>query len=86
MVSGTALPSEVRHRRMRVSPTWAANKVEGDAGFQNGIGVGVDINATEAVDPPLKRVAPPIGALRSGDEDGREDWRARRFCDAGRSG
>jgi hypothetical protein len=69
---------------MRVSPTWAIRRVEGEAGFQKGVAVGVEMSAVDAVDPPLNRVAPPIGALRSGEDDGR--CRVRKFCEAGRSG
>ena len=60
--------------------------VDGEAGCQNGVGDGVLMSATEAVEPPLKRVAPPIGALRSGEEEGRLEERCRRFCEAGFSG
>ena len=67
-----------------MSPTCAATSVEGVAGCQNGVGVGVEMSAIEAVLPPLKRVLPPMGALRSGDDDGWREW--RRFWDAGRSG
>jgi hypothetical protein len=49
-----ARPSDVRQRRMRVSPQCAVRRVEGEEGCQNGVGVGVEIRATEQVDPPLK--------------------------------
>lgn len=63
VVSGTALPSATRQRRILVSPQWAVTIVAGDAGFQKGVGVGVEIKAMEAVEPPWKRVWPPIGRL-----------------------
>lgn len=44
----------------RVSPTWAVMRVEGDAGCQKGVGVGVEIKAIEAVEPPRKRFGPPM--------------------------
>ena len=53
-VRGTAAPSETRERRMRVSPTWATTIVAVVDGCQKGVGVGVEISATEAVEPPLK--------------------------------
>lgn len=54
VVRGIARPSETRERRMRVSPQWAVTRVEGVEGCQNGVGVGVEIRAIEAVEPPLK--------------------------------
>lgn len=49
-----ARPSDVRQRRMRVSPQWAVRRVEGEEGCQKGVGVGVEMRATEQVEPPLK--------------------------------
>lgn len=54
VVRGMAAPSETRERRMRVSPQWAVMRVEGEEGCQKGVGVGVDIRATEQVEPPRK--------------------------------
>ena len=65
MVRGTALPSLTRQRRILVSPQWAVTIVAGEAGFQKGVGVGVEISAIEAVEPPWKRVWPPMGRLRT---------------------
>ena len=56
VVRGTARPSEVRERRTRVSPQWAVRSVDGVEGCQNGVGVGVEIRATDAVEPPLNGV------------------------------
>ena len=76
VVRGIALPSLTRQRRMRVSPQWAVIIVAGEAGFQKGVGVGVEIRAMEAVEPPWKRVWPPIGRRRT----------LERFWEAGREG
>ena len=54
LVKGTARPSEVCERRMRVSPQWAIAIVQVVAGCQKGVGVGVEMSATEAVEPPRK--------------------------------
>lgn len=73
---------------MRVSPTCAVISVDGLAGCQKGVGVGVEMSAIEAVEPPLKRVAPPIGAVRSGEEASRGDSLAFlcKFWECGSSG
>lgn len=55
------MPSRVRERRMRVSPQWAVKSVEGVEGCQNGVGDGVEMRATEAVEPPLKGVREEVG-------------------------
>ena len=53
-VRGTAAPSLTRERRMRVSPTWAMAREKVVEGCQKGVGVGVEIKAMEAVEPPRK--------------------------------
>ena len=63
VVRGTARPSEVRERRIRVSPQWAVRSVEGVEGCQKGVGVGVEMRATEAVEPPLKGVWDLVGEV-----------------------
>jgi len=54
VVRGTAVPSETRLRRMRVSPQWTVRRVQGVDGFQKGVGVGVLMRAREQVEPPRK--------------------------------
>ena len=63
VVTGTARPVAVLQRRMRVSPTCATTRVDGEAGCQKGVGVGVEMSAIEAVEPPTNRIGPPIRCL-----------------------
>ena len=53
-MAGMAAPEATEDRRMRVSPIWAVSSVKGEEGCQNGVGVGVDMRAREAVEPPKK--------------------------------
>jgi hypothetical protein len=65
VVRGTGWPSLTLQRRIRVSPQWAVTIVAGDAGFQKGVGVGVEMRAIDAVEPPWKRVWLPMGLFRT---------------------
>ena len=53
-----------------MSPTWAVRSEQGVEGCQKGVGVGVEIRATEQVEPPRKRWGPPIWVFEEGMLEG----------------
>ena len=97
VVSATGAPSDTRERRMRVSPTWAVVRVAVVEGCQNGVGVGVEMRAMEAVEPPRKGAVgmrvwgkgeEGVGCEESWSLMGRsveeDEWEVGSFCWAAR--